>query len=1557
MKTVKRKNIINKLIANTLYLLTVGGAIHGQSYNPTIAPCDGLQYLCVNPSQPLTDVCVNIIIDADNPQADSIQYYLINWGDGSPATLVPGEAAPPAQTHTYDLSSFIGGCQYEQTYIILLETYSSANTGGEPTNSAFILTFRQPPPAAFGISPYPCAGEAVSFQGSVSGSPQGLNPNCPSNGVNYELWEFSSSAGTYYSNNVVETSFDSAGIYQVRYCVGNVCDTICAEQNFTVLSPPSAVLVPTGHNNPLIPLNDTTYQLCLRDSAQTVSLNGAGSLFQQAYTWTVEGPPGGWMWTTGLPTADSAQIQLRIIEPGEYTISLEVGNYCQRTDRALIRILAERPPEFLLHPQADSCFALNYIPSPFNQQALYFIDNQYADSFPQLLLPRDTAYTVRAQLNHFCGQYVIRDTFLLATTPEVSILQPAADTIVCVNSPMLTLLANYGNQWLPSPAIAEAGESVSFITAEPGSYRLIATTGYGNCRSYDTLQIVVDRPYSLSLDTPPLGCDSIYYTPFPFDSLVTYSIGGTIQDSFPVLLTSANLSYRVQAQYTNSCGLYEKEAIIHIILPGQVSILQPLDTILCEGSPPLQLMSSDSLGVWSGTLTTTGSQEALFVPAMAGLYTFTYTRGSGLCYSIDSLQLQVIPLDSVQAGADIYLCSTDSLLLLPNPFPGTGLYTGDGHTGDSLELWQLPVGIPYQLQYTLPHLPEGCNQDELTVTRLQAPLIGFQMNRDTACQLEPILITPAATGEFSYHVDWGDGRSGQQLTHSYTDPGDYTILYRVYNLHPVSQQLICPAETTASIHIPPPLAAGDVAFTMSPAEGCAPLTVNFSNNSLRPDDRYVWDFGNGQQFEGFDPPAIIYTENEEYTVSHYPVHLRVWNGCGSFEASQTVTIRPRPLARFDLSSQSSCSGAQITATPTSLGMPLTAHFLTTTGEQAPALQGQEAHFQFFTDTQAATVGIWLVALNACGPDTVYREIEILPTDVVALPGLSQSNSPCVGSPLTLLNYSSPGAAIRWTLPDGSHSTLDTLQLVFDEAGTYTLGLHAYGCGYDSLMIPLTIHPLPEVDWTYDSSACQGQAISFNISSNAAGLRLWYGDGDSTAMRNSLHTYPLPATYRPQLMASSVHGCSIRLEGLVEIYPLPAVSIAANDSLCSASEVIFSGISDQPVDCFWQFGDGNSSTDCIATHSYAVGGIYTASLQLRSATGCNALGAIPVYVRDRPVTTMNIQQEDSCAPSQVQFGVISSGATQLHWQTGDGGHYQVGFFTHTYTQAGEFPVMLIASNEGICSDTTTTLLRVEPAVSYRIELSNQCDPAAGSELFVHTEAGNDIWVYGSDGYDAAGERHAGLAPGQYNLEITNAAGCQKDTSLIILPVQSLRLWLIQDSFSIYLGETIQLEGIVNQPQVSFRWEPSTYLGTPFEAATLSSPQRSMTYVLTATDARGCEQTDTAIVLVQLDTSADIFIPNAFSPNQDGVNDIFYIRTANKSVERIESMQIFDKYNELIFDLLQLAHPVDARPNNPVYGWDGTFRGEKAEAGSYRYSSSVRFLNGELRSYTGTIQLIR
>ena len=164
-------------------ILTLGGALLlaataiAQTNNPTIAPCDGLQYLCVSAEDTqFVEVCVNIIVDPDNPNTDSIAFFQISWGDGSPNTILPGSANPAAQIHLYDLADFLASCDYETQTIIKLETYYTSSNGGvnfEPSNSAFILTFRQPPQANFGISANPCTGIPMTFQGSITGVPSG----------------------------------------------------------------------------------------------------------------------------------------------------------------------------------------------------------------------------------------------------------------------------------------------------------------------------------------------------------------------------------------------------------------------------------------------------------------------------------------------------------------------------------------------------------------------------------------------------------------------------------------------------------------------------------------------------------------------------------------------------------------------------------------------------------------------------------------------------------------------------------------------------------------------------------------------------------------------------------------------------------------------------------------------------------------------------------------------------------------------------------------------------------------------------------------------------------------------------------------------------------------------------------------------------------------------------------------------------------------------------------------------------------------------------------------
>jgi hypothetical protein len=73
--------------------------------------------------------------------------------------------------------------------------------------------------------------------------------------------------------------------------------------------------------------------------------------------------------------------------------------------------------------------------------------------------------------------------------------------------------------------------------------------------------------------------------------------------------------------------------------------------------------------------------------------------------------------------------------------------------------------------------------------------------------------------------------------------------------------------------------------------------------------------------------------------------------------------------------------------------------------------------------------------------------------------------------------------------------------------------------------------------------------------------------------------------------------------------------------------------------------------------------------------------------------------------------------------------------------------------------------------------------------------------------------------------------------------------------------------------------------------------------------------------------------------------------------IDYFRIYDLYNETVFDVSALSDGVPVVAEDPRFGWDGNFRGSKAELGSYRYTLAVRYIDGYLKVFTGTVQLIR
>jgi gliding motility-associated-like protein len=198
-------------------------------------------------------------------------------------------------------------------------------------------------------------------------------------------------------------------------------------------------------------------------------------------------------------------------------------------------------------------------------------------------------------------------------------------------------------------------------------------------------------------------------------------------------------------------------------------------------------------------------------------------------------------------------------------------------------------------------------------------------------------------------------------------------------------------------------------------------------------------------------------------------------------------------------------------------------------------------------------------------------------------------------------------------------------------------------------------------------------------------------------------------------------------------------------------------------------------------------------------------------------------------------------------------------------------------------------------------------------------------------------------------ISNNDGCAgADTSNIItVTVKPIPALTTPPAVTIQFGSSAVLNIPVEDNISSYYWSPNYYLSAMDVASPAASPHRSTTYYLTVISATdGCPATDSIVVEV----ISKIKIPNAFTPNGDGKNDVFYVMGGLPG-DIIKDFTVFDRWGAKVF---QLQNGI---PNYTNYGWDGTIKGSSAPIGSYVYIVTIRSLSGEEVVYKGTIILIR
>ncbi|HLF62507.1 MAG TPA: gliding motility-associated C-terminal domain-containing protein [Saprospiraceae bacterium] len=205
----------------------------------------------------------------------------------------------------------------------------------------------------------------------------------------------------------------------------------------------------------------------------------------------------------------------------------------------------------------------------------------------------------------------------------------------------------------------------------------------------------------------------------------------------------------------------------------------------------------------------------------------------------------------------------------------------------------------------------------------------------------------------------------------------------------------------------------------------------------------------------------------------------------------------------------------------------------------------------------------------------------------------------------------------------------------------------------------------------------------------------------------------------------------------------------------------------------------------------------------------------------------------------------------------------------------------------------------------------------------------------------------LSPGVVNLVLRDSTGCIDDLSLFVplgetpgIDLGTERSILSGDSVLLNFNTTLEVDLI--------SWSPDSVLSCSTCPATYAFPTESQYILLTLTDSSGCSVTDSILILVFVPKK--VYIPTVFSPNNDQINDVFYLQ-ANDFAREVEYMTIADRWGDVVFE--RTHFPI----NDPAFGWDGSLDGKMMFPAVFTYLARILFSDGEIVPYSGTVTLIR
>ena len=825
------------------------------------------------------------------------------------------------------------------------------------------------------------------------------------------------------------------------------------------------------------------------------------------------------------------------------------------------------------------------------------------------------------------------------------------------------------------------------------------------------------------------------------------------------------------------------------------------------------------------------------------------------------------------------------------------------------------------------------------------------------------LVTP-----LSYLWDFGDGNtfSGPNPGfHTYATLGIYTVALTVTNG-------ACSNTITHTIR----LIDENPDFIADNTTACKTVTLNFTATGINPGNlqSYSWNFGDGSPavLVGTTTVSHTYTTAGIYTVSLMTTDL---NNCTDLITKTNFININGPTANFSGTNTGGCTG--LITTFNDLSVPNNGNAITTW--QFDFGDGNIQNFSGppFTHayTTTGTYSVKLVVTDATGcKDSITIANLIHATDPVP-DFISADVQACPNSLVTFTNQSSPagGFTNTWYFGDGGTSTAINPTHVYTSSQDYDVKIvisDAFGC-MDSITKVAYIHvEEPDASFTVSDSisSCTPMEVQFTNTSTYYKSVVWnfgVGQGNSN-LNDPVHFYSLPGTYVVRLMITSPGGCLDSAFRTITVYDTAGTRLNYTPlGGCKPLDVNLNILTPGIVKSYyWDFGDGITQTTLTPTnnHIYASFGNFLPKIILEDPSGC----LIPVQAVDTVYVTgakANFGNDDSlfCDFGMVKFidsTTFNDPVLSYNWDFGDGGTSLAQHPTHLYTSPGNYTVRLAVQTQLGCVDTLIKTNIVKVVQRPLIDINGDSvvcinSPLLNGGVFLQPDTSVVTWQWvfpnGNTSTSQSPVAQIYKQAGTFTITAvaTNSTGC-KDTTTQSLLVNPLPTVTMPGNITIQAGVPTIIPATYSAGVFNWIWSQPVGLSCTNCSNPEASPKFNTFYQVSFGDQNGCRNIGSILVQV-LCQNSNLFIPNTFSPNNDGSNDRFYPRGVG--IDRVKVLRIFNRWGEIVYE--KRDFPI----NDATSGWDGTFKGKKAQADVYVYQAEVFCQNGETIKLNGNIALLR